>query len=67
MILKMSYVHFLINQFNRNKMKITIKKDGSLIIDGEHKAIIYAETDSGINYKIQGNNVHCYTDFVKID
>jgi hypothetical protein len=49
------------------KMKITIKEDGSLKIDGEHSTVIYAEIESGIGIKTQGNNAHFYTDFIKIE
>ena len=48
-------------------MKITIKNDGALIIDGENSTVIYGESDTGINCKIQGNNTHFYTDFIKIE
>ena len=48
-------------------MKITIKEDGSLIVDGENNTTITAKSEAGINFKIQGNNCHCYTDFIKID
>lgn len=48
-------------------MKIIIKKDGSLILDGEGNTTITKKVESGINFKIQGNNAHPFTDFIKIE
>jgi hypothetical protein len=47
-----------------NQMKITIKEDGSLKIDGENN---YAKTDTGIVLKHDGYKAHFFTDFIKID
>jgi hypothetical protein len=48
-------------------MKITIKEDGSLKIDGENNTIVYAKSESGIVLKHDGNKAHFFTDFIKID
>lgn len=47
-------------------MKITIKEDGSIIIDGEHNTLIQSKNDCGYGIKIQGNNAHFFTEFIKI-
>jgi hypothetical protein len=48
-------------------MKITIRENGSLLIDGENTTTIKVKCDTGINFKTQGNSCHCYTDFIMID
>lgn len=48
-------------------MKITIKEDGSLKVDGEHNTIIYAKSEAGMTLKHDGVKGHFYTDFIKIE
>lgn len=47
-------------------MKITIREDGSLLVDGEYNTTIIAKEETDIGYKM-GINVNGFSDFVKIE